>query len=227
MPHPIADGRPIRPWVAGERELRIDGRLDGLARARKHEIQAVARRSALERAMLGERLADQPIVIGQYLRVAIAERLEESRRALDVREDHRDGPGRKGGRVGVPWDDDSAPVPVRRPLRLPGTPTVRRSRDSSTPARAVLGRPGRVRLAIIDGLVMTLTPIDTSRPPVDRSGHRRGRAARARQRDIHDAHPGDALPQDRQTASTWPTSSSATGLSISSSVSTPTKATST
>ena len=95
--HPVADRGSVGPGVAADRELAVDRRLDGRPRAREDEVEPVARRPALERAVLGEGLAEQPVVIGQHLRIAVAERLEQARRALDVGEHQGDGPRRKAG----------------------------------------------------------------------------------------------------------------------------------
>ncbi len=74
--HPVEHRGPVRPWVRSECELGIDRRLDGLTRAREDEIESIAGRTALECVMARECVADQPIVVGQHLRVPVAERLE-------------------------------------------------------------------------------------------------------------------------------------------------------
>ena len=93
--HPILDDRAIRPGVAGDRELGVDRGLDGLSRRREDEVQAVAGVPALEGAVAGEGVADEAMVVGEDLRVAVAERLEEPGRALDVGEGERDRAARR------------------------------------------------------------------------------------------------------------------------------------
>ena len=93
-PHPIAYGDAAGPLPGPDRELALDRRLDRVAGGREDEVQPVARRAALDGAVARERLADQAMVIGQHLGIAVAELLEQPRRALDVGE--RQGHGARG-----------------------------------------------------------------------------------------------------------------------------------
>ena len=65
--HPVAHRDPAGPLVGGQGELAVDGRLDRLPGGREDEVQAVAGRTALERPETGERVTDEPVVIGQDL----------------------------------------------------------------------------------------------------------------------------------------------------------------
>ena len=87
--------------MTAERELPVDGRLDRVARRREDEVESVAGRSALERTVSRERLADQPMVVRQRLGITVAERLEQARRALDVGEHQGDGSRRQAGLIGL------------------------------------------------------------------------------------------------------------------------------
>ena len=71
------------------------------SRRRKDEVESVACRSALERTVSRERLADEPMVIRKRLGIAIAECLEQARRALDVGEHQGDGSRRQAGLIGL------------------------------------------------------------------------------------------------------------------------------
>ena len=89
--HPVAQRQTVRPRVGSQRELPFHGRLDGRPRGGEDEIQPVAGRPALEGAVPGERVTDQGVMVGQHRGVAVAERLEQGRRALDVGEHEGDG----------------------------------------------------------------------------------------------------------------------------------------
>ena len=116
--HPIADGDPVGPPMTGYRKLPVDGRLDRGARRRKDEVESVARRTALKGAVARERLSEEAMVIGQHLRIAVAQRLEQARRALDVGEDERDGPRQPAGPgVSVDANRDSCFDPWASSLR--------------------------------------------------------------------------------------------------------------
>ena len=73
------------------RALRLDGRGDGVSRAREHEEEGVALRVDLDPVARRERVADDSPVRRQHLAVVVAEALEELRRVLDVGEDEGDG----------------------------------------------------------------------------------------------------------------------------------------
>ena len=77
--------------------LGVDGRGDGVARAREREEEGVALRVDLDAAVLREALAHQPPVVGEDVGVAVAELLQQARRALDVGEDEGDGAAGKRG----------------------------------------------------------------------------------------------------------------------------------
>jgi hypothetical protein len=89
--HANAEHRLVRPCVPGERTLGGDGRRHGVPGALEAEEERVALRVDLLAAPRGERVADHPPVLGEGVRVAVAERLEELGRALDVGEDEGDG----------------------------------------------------------------------------------------------------------------------------------------
>ena len=75
----------------GDRDLGVDGRLDGAPRRGEDEVQPVAGRAALLGPVRGERLPDEPVVIGEHVPIALAQGLEQARRTLDVREHQGDG----------------------------------------------------------------------------------------------------------------------------------------
>ncbi len=78
------------------RALGGGGRLDGLACAGKGEVEAVALHLDLDPAVGRAGLAQEPTVGVERFDVALAaERLDELRRALDVREEEGDGSGRE------------------------------------------------------------------------------------------------------------------------------------
>ena len=57
--------------------------------------ERVALRVDLDPAVLVDRLADDAMVLGQDVRVIVAELMEQLRRALDVGEEEGDGSGRQ------------------------------------------------------------------------------------------------------------------------------------
>ena len=135
--HPVPQRQPVRPRVGGQRELPFHGRLDGRPRGGEDEVQPVARRPAFERAVTGERATDQRVVVGQDRGVAVAERLEQARRTLDVGEDEGDGAFRQAGFAG--WLAN-ARLSRRRP---PGHPAAGGSpgTPSTAPPRRRASRP--------------------------------------------------------------------------------------
>ena len=95
-PHPDAD-RPGR-----ERVLPLAGRGDGARRGREGDEERVALRVDLDAAVRGEGVAQHAPVLGERLRVRLGpERVQQPRRALDVREEERDGAGRELGAHGL------------------------------------------------------------------------------------------------------------------------------
>jgi hypothetical protein len=75
--------------------LRVDRRGRGVARAREREEEGVALRVDLDSLARPERLADDAPVLGDQVRVAVAEPFQEPGRALDVAEHERDCSGRE------------------------------------------------------------------------------------------------------------------------------------
>ena len=67
-PHPHLDA--VRPLVVGERTLDRDRRSDGVRGAAEGDEERVALRVDLLAPMRGERLPQQPLLIGQQLPVA-------------------------------------------------------------------------------------------------------------------------------------------------------------
>ena len=81
-PHPhIGSARPRR---SGNRILGLDGRLEGGAWSTKSEEQPVAAIDDLDALMPPARVGDQRGVQRQQLTVAVAELMQQARRALDV-----------------------------------------------------------------------------------------------------------------------------------------------
>ena len=71
--------------------LSRDGRGDRVPRTFERVEERVALRVELAPATRAERLAHDPAVVGERLRVPVAEPLEQPRRPLDVGEDEGDG----------------------------------------------------------------------------------------------------------------------------------------
>ena len=80
--------------MCGERKLRGQRGSDGLASGWEGDEERVTLRVHLVSASLRERLAQQPTMLVEHPLVAIAELQQQPRRALDVREQERHGPGR-------------------------------------------------------------------------------------------------------------------------------------
>jgi hypothetical protein len=81
--------------VLGERALAVHGGANGVPRARERVEERVALRVDLAAPGGLEDLAQEPAVVGHDLPVAIAEFLQQPRRALDVGEEKGDGPAWK------------------------------------------------------------------------------------------------------------------------------------
>ncbi len=88
-PHPHLHFGLVRPGVARQRPLRLDGSEHGLVCTPERVEERVPLRVELVPAVLRERQADEPLVLGEYLRVAATELPDQPRRPLDVREEER------------------------------------------------------------------------------------------------------------------------------------------
>ncbi len=88
--HPDANLLTVWPGKRPERPLRGDGGGNGVAGTLERVEERVALRIELPPAPGTERVAHDPPVIGECLRVPVAQPLEELRRALDVGEHERD-----------------------------------------------------------------------------------------------------------------------------------------
>src|SRR5262245_61544871 len=85
-----------------ERALGLGRRLDRIARALEGDEETVSLRADLDPAPAGDRLADQAPVLAEHVLVALAELLEEPRRAFDVGEEKGEsGGGRRAHRPTV------------------------------------------------------------------------------------------------------------------------------
>src|SRR5205085_10289609 len=78
-----------------QRPLALDSREHGVLRVAEDEEDGVALRAELLAAGGPGRLAEEPLVLGEDLGVAVLEAPQERRRALDVGEEERDGAGRE------------------------------------------------------------------------------------------------------------------------------------
>jgi hypothetical protein len=78
-----------------ERALRLLCSRGPIVRALERNEERVALRVDLDAVVAPERLPQQPTMVRQDVDVAVTELLEESRRALDVGEEQRDGSGRQ------------------------------------------------------------------------------------------------------------------------------------
>ena len=92
QPHAHAKLLPLGPLVQAQRPLRLHGPGGGVACPQERVEERVALRVDLRAAVLAERRPDDPPVIGGDGRVdAVAELLQQPRRALDVGEGEGDG----------------------------------------------------------------------------------------------------------------------------------------
>ena len=81
--------------MARERPLRLHRCEHGFVCAPERVEERVALRVDLVTAVLGEGHADQPLVLGEHLRVALPQPSDKPGGALDVREHERDRTARK------------------------------------------------------------------------------------------------------------------------------------
>ena len=93
-PHADAALGTLGPFVRRESPLRLDRCEGGIAGAGERVEERVSLRVHLTTALGGERRAQDLAVISEELSVSVAELLEQAGRALDIREEHRDRPGR-------------------------------------------------------------------------------------------------------------------------------------
>ena len=91
-PDANADAFAVRPRVGGKRALCIDGRRDGIGRAREGHEEAIAFRSHLVSVPGAPRVAHYLAVHLEETRPSITELLHEARRAFDVGEHECDEP---------------------------------------------------------------------------------------------------------------------------------------
>jgi len=75
--------------------LRLTGRYERVSRPREGDEEGVALSVDLDAAAPLERLAQRPSVIGERIRVGVAQLVEQLRRALDVGEEEGDGARRE------------------------------------------------------------------------------------------------------------------------------------
>ncbi len=107
---------------AVERGLAFCSRGHGVGRAREGYEERIALGVDLDAVVPRERVAEHPAVLGEDVRVAVTDLLEQARRPFDVGEEERDRPARKlphadmiprgsgSAKLSAPWR------PPRRPL---------------------------------------------------------------------------------------------------------------
>ena len=78
-----------------ERTLRIRSRQQCAARIRERVEERVPLRVDLHPAARTKGVAQEPAMVREHIHVAVAERVQQARRALDIREQQRHGAGRK------------------------------------------------------------------------------------------------------------------------------------
>jgi hypothetical protein len=91
----------LRPLVRGERPLRGGGGAERVTGAPERDEEGVALGPHLLAAVLGEGGAHERPVIGEQLRIAVAQPPQQPRRALDVAEEEGEGPALKLGQRGI------------------------------------------------------------------------------------------------------------------------------
>jgi hypothetical protein len=92
---PDPDQRTGGPVMARQGPLDLKRAPHRLLRARERHEKRIPLGVHLMAALGGDRGADQPLVLGQNLRVALPQRLDQPRRTLDVGEQERDRAARK------------------------------------------------------------------------------------------------------------------------------------
>ena len=95
--HAHADPGFIGPGMSGQPALGLDRRQQGSARRRERVVEAVPCRALLGAILGTEGVAEQPMVVCEDRCIALAKRLQQLGRALDVREDERDCAGGDAG----------------------------------------------------------------------------------------------------------------------------------
>ena len=93
--HPDPHRDPAGPVMRGKGALRRHAASDRVPRRLEHDEEAVALGPHLLPADEGERGAQQGALSRQRLAVPVTETTQQYRRALDVAEQHRDGPRRQ------------------------------------------------------------------------------------------------------------------------------------
>jgi hypothetical protein len=78
-PHSNPHRQFVRPLVAGERALRGYRRRDGVPGGRKGREDGVALVIDLVASMIGDRIAQQPAMLGKDVAVAVTESLQQAR----------------------------------------------------------------------------------------------------------------------------------------------------
>jgi hypothetical protein len=121
---PHAD--PNRPSFEGA--PRLARRRHRIGCPRERDEERVALRVHLDAFVAREREPDRAVMLGEHLGVPVAELAQESRRALDVREEERHGPG---GQV----------AHRSRMTRPPGEGQGVRDRREAAGQRVVVARP--------------------------------------------------------------------------------------
>jgi hypothetical protein len=89
------DSHPYAEWALGQGLLPLTRRLEGVAGPRERVEERVTLRVDLDSAAFRERGTKDESMLGEYLRVPVAEGVQVRRRPLDVREQESDGSGRE------------------------------------------------------------------------------------------------------------------------------------
>ncbi len=89
-PHPHPDARALWPRLLLDGALASDRGGEGFPGVREHNEERVALRSDDGSAVSPKRVSEQSLVGLEHARIALPERLQESRAALDVAEQERD-----------------------------------------------------------------------------------------------------------------------------------------
>ena len=93
--HAHSDCTSVRPALGRQVALSVDGGRDGVGSRAEGDEERIALRVHHPPVVGGEGTTQQPLVLGEHLRVAVAAQLmEQLGRALDVREQEGDGPAR-------------------------------------------------------------------------------------------------------------------------------------